>query len=404
LLNPQEPPVLLTAELVTIMGLAAFGYAINEIADRAADERAGKRSRAAGLPRASQMTFLVITACGAVGVSLLWAADATAPTLVGVSLGLAAAYSVPPVRLKARGMLGLIGAAAAQWPIPILAVSAAKPDGWLSPAAWSTALLGLAFGMRWEAVHQSADAGVDRLAGVGTYVARGGSGWRVICAAFAAELGLLAATLALTWPRSRPALLVLVAWIVLGEGLPVGSRLRGYYGAPLAAYYFCLLPMTLALGRLSSPAFLALAGLLLALGWPHVHEHRRRGRSIRELRRVIPAGVPFILVDDDEWALEQTAELHPIPFIEHQGRYWGRPETTAHAISELERLRREGAGFLVVAWPAQWWLEYYEGLRRHLDRHDRRILENDRVVIFELGCVRDESHSRRLADPAPAPA
>jgi 4-hydroxybenzoate polyprenyltransferase len=410
LLISTRPSALTILEMIaTAAAAAAFGYGINDIADRASDHRAGQPNRASRVSLSSRIGFLVTTAGGALGLSLLWAADAAAPVLVGLSLTLAAAYSVAPLRLKQRGIFGLVAAAAAQWPIPVLAIAAAEPRGWLRGAAWAMAMLGLAIGMRHEAVHQRDDAAADRRAGVATYVARGGSAWKVMRASYAAELGLLGPTLALTWPRSRAAVFVLVAWFLLGEALSRGglrtfsARLQRDAEPALATYSFCLLPVTLALSRLSAPASLGVAALLLALGYPYgggwlisLFWAGRRQRSIRELRRTIPAGASFILIDEDRWALEGVAGLDPVPFIEHQGRYWGRPESSAHAIAELERLRRAGASFLVVAAPALWWLDYYDGLRRHLD-HRRRIVDNDRLVVFDLGRrVNDIAHATRL--------
>ena len=45
----------------------------------------------------------------------------------------------------------------------------------------------------------------------------------------------------------------------------------------------------------------------------------------------------------------------------------------------------EGARFLVVGWPAFWWLDYYAGFRDYLRSEYRPILDNDRLVVFDLG-------------------
>ena len=45
------------------------------------------------------------------------------------------------------------------------------------------------------------------------------------------------------------------------------------------------------------------------------------------------------------------------------------------------------AGWLFIAgafWPAFWWLEYYTGLHRYLRTWYRCLLENERVVVFDL--------------------
>ena len=43
-----------------------------------------------------------------------------------------------------------------------------------------------------------------------------------------------------------------------------------------------------------------------------------------------------------------------------------------------------GATFLVVAWPAFWWLDFYVGLARHLRSRYRRVFGTERLVIFDL--------------------
>jgi len=276
LAEPETSALLVLAIIGTVALRAAFGYAINDVADRAQDERAGKPNRAASLSRLSWGTFLVLTAGGALGLSLVWAADAAGPALVLAGLALAAAYSVRPFRLKERAAVGLAAGAAAQWALPVLAASAVEPRGWLRPEAWALAFLGLAIGVRWLAIHQRQDAVDDRRAGVRTYASSRGDVERLILGAFMCELALLAATFAITWPRSLPAAVALSVWVLASALLrsrreSLRTRLMGYDDAPLAGYYFLVFPVTLALSRpLSSPASFAVAALLLALGSPYL--------------------------------------------------------------------------------------------------------------------------------------
>lgn len=266
----------LLAMLGTVSFWAAFGFGINDVADRECDGRAGKPNRAAALSPLSWSLFLVLTAAGAVGLSLLWGANLAAPGLVAVGLLLAGAYSLRPLRLKERGALGLVAGAASQWVLPVLALSAAVPAGWRRPDAWCLALLGLAVGVRWMSVHQIQDTAADRHADVRTYAATGGRVWPVLLGAFLAEVVLLAAALMLTWPRSLPALAALLFWIgqqalLRPRGEPFQQKLRGYDHAPLAEYYFLLLPVALAVARgLSTPSFLALAAAFVVLGRGYV--------------------------------------------------------------------------------------------------------------------------------------
>lgn len=274
LLAPSESTAL---EVLTIIGTvfcwAAFGYCINDVADRDCDLRAGKFNRAANVSAASWAIFLALTATGSVSLSLFWAADLAAPALVLSGLLLAIAYSLPPLRLKERGAVGLVAGAASQWVLPVLAISAAQTRGWSSPAAWCIAFLGLAIGIRWMAIHQLQDTMADRRAGVRTYASRGGQVWPVLLGAFTAEVVLLAVTLVLTWPQSLPAGAALAFWIgqqiwLRPTGEPMRQKLQGYDHAPLAEYYFLLLPVTLALARArSSPVFLIVVAGFVALGW-----------------------------------------------------------------------------------------------------------------------------------------
>jgi SAM-dependent methyltransferase len=104
-----------------------------------------------------------------------------------------------------------------------------------------------------------------------------------------------------------------------------------------------------------------------------------------EIRELVPVGNAFILVNDDQWGNEaELAGLRVIPFLEREGRYWGPPDNDQTAIRELERLRQAGASHIVFAWPSFWWLDYYNGLRNHLQSNFPCLLSNERLVVFGL--------------------
>lgn len=255
------------AIVATVVAGAAFGYAVNEVADRSSDARAGKRNFAAGLSAAGWLSFLLLTAGSALVLAWLWGPDPAAPILVGAGLALAVAYSSRPLRLKDRGVLGPPGAAAAQWAVPVLVVAAADPDGWLRPEAAAFALLGGAIGMRWMVVHQRRDAEGDSRAGVRTWDAGGRDVTPVLGILLACELVLLAAGVAWTWTRSGP--VVAALGVCLLDELRRGhlfERLSGYEAAPLTTFYFLALPLSLAVAADS----VALAVLLVVVAVPQL--------------------------------------------------------------------------------------------------------------------------------------
>ncbi len=106
--------------------------------------------------------------------------------------------------------------------------------------------------------------------------------------------------------------------------------------------------------------------------------------ATQEIAAVIPVGKRFILVDDNQWGSELLPESPSLPFLEHDGQYWGVPPDDQIAIQELERMRQEGASFMVIGWPAFWWIDYYSGLRNYLSSNFHCVLHNSRLVVFAL--------------------
>jgi glycosyltransferase involved in cell wall biosynthesis len=107
--------------------------------------------------------------------------------------------------------------------------------------------------------------------------------------------------------------------------------------------------------------------------------------SLAEIGELVPTDQPFILVDQGEWgSTGLVAGRRAIPLIERDGQYWGAPADDVIAIAELERLRLAGASWVVFAWPAFWWLDFYTGFHCHLRQRYPCVLENERLVAFDL--------------------
>jgi hypothetical protein len=108
--------------------------------------------------------------------------------------------------------------------------------------------------------------------------------------------------------------------------------------------------------------------------------------AVQEIRRTLPTGSRFILVDGDGWGngARALSGFHLIPFVELNGRYWGLPADDSTALSELQRLRKMEPSHIVFAWDCFWWLEHYCGLDRWLRSACELVLENERLKIFRF--------------------
>jgi hypothetical protein len=131
----------------------------------------------------------------------------------------------------------------------------------------------------------------------------------------------------------------------------------------------------------------------LAAAMVELEYAERLQRAIEEIRALVPRAESVILVDDGQWGPDVVPDRRVFPFLERDGYYWGRPADDAAAIQELERLRQKAPGFMVFGWPAFWWLEHYAGLHRRLRSEFPCVLDNDRVIAFDLRVHDNEADS-----------
>jgi glycosyltransferase involved in cell wall biosynthesis len=130
---------------------------------------------------------------------------------------------------------------------------------------------------------------------------------------------------------------------------------------------------------------------LKAGSWWH-----RIGQTIDDIKALLPGGGSLILVDEDQWGPGGSiAGRTRIPFPEHNGRFHGLPANDEEAIRETERLRDSGAQMMAFVWPAFWWLEHYTGLNRYLRSAYPCLVENDRLVVFDLRPAQGGEAERR---------
>jgi FkbM family methyltransferase len=104
-----------------------------------------------------------------------------------------------------------------------------------------------------------------------------------------------------------------------------------------------------------------------------------------EVRRVTPEDAVLVVADSDELGLGGAfAGRRRIPFVEESGVYFGPPGGDEHAINELGKQRANGATHFVLAWPAFWYLQTYQGFVEHVHVKCRKLIETQRLVVFEL--------------------
>ena len=121
-------------------------------------------------------------------------------------------------------------------------------------------------------------------------------------------------------------------------------------------------------------------------------------RSMAEFRGVSRSGDAFVLLDDGEFYTRLDKESGVVPFLEKDGEYWGRPRDGETALSELKRKRDDGARFVVILWPAFWWLDEYVEFNDYLSNCNC-LLRNERLLVFDMSTQQMEAPQRHPENP-----
>src|SRR6266542_2997507 len=117
----------------------------------------------------------------------------------------------------------------------------------------------------------------------------------------------------------------------------------------------------------------------------HYKYLERRFTVLQSITALIPPGGKFILVDNGNFGRgELIAGLSSVRFPTDGEDPSGSPPTDEAAIDQLERMRSDGADFIVFVRPALDWLTRYDGLRRHLEARYSCELATDNSVAFNL--------------------
>lgn len=107
-------------------------------------------------------------------------------------------------------------------------------------------------------------------------------------------------------------------------------------------------------------------------------------RAVEEIAAQVPAGASFISIDDGSLGGLGIAGRLAIPFGETEGLYANLSPDDETAIHDFERQRAAGAGYAVLYSTAFWWWEQLAEFRTHVLANYRCVLNNDRMMIFDL--------------------
>jgi SAM-dependent methyltransferase len=105
---------------------------------------------------------------------------------------------------------------------------------------------------------------------------------------------------------------------------------------------------------------------------------------VEDLLDVVPCGSDICLVDDNQLSDRSLRAWRMRRLMTRDAVYFGPPASADAALQDLQAQKREGASFLVVAWTAFWWLEFYSPFGAYLRSTFAPVLENERVVVFDL--------------------
>jgi 4-hydroxybenzoate polyprenyltransferase len=300
--------MVVAAVVAIVCCVANYGYALNELFDLDEDRRGGRDNMAATVSRARMWSIIVLSAGGAMALAALLAGVAGSALTAGELL-LPLAYSIPPLRVKERGWLGVLADAAAAHLYPAMLALvvvrhwSTRPDAALFVVA--VAIWSLATGLRGILSHQLQNEGHDRATNLCTVVHQYGRATierLVIFGILPIEVAAFCAVVL----QSHATVLFKTAWLlfVLYEFLkftldafPVAVFKReGQPYLPFVdeGFYKIWGPLTLALdASLSDPFYLILVPLYALLFRPRVlmEWQQMRGTAAIASRRIAAFGL-----------------------------------------------------------------------------------------------------------------
>jgi 1,4-dihydroxy-2-naphthoate octaprenyltransferase len=239
--------------LLLLCMLACFGHMANSFSDREIDKAAGKECPLTLIPtRTAKRWVATFGILGLLGCVILYHGRWDVLILLCAAFALAMFYSLPPLRLKERGILGLFTAAVAQRTLPaVIIFQVMRAWDW---TALGVCILGTLIGLRAILWHQLLDKETDSVLGVRTFVVSRGAALsrgllrNVIFPLEMAALFMVVAAMSRRFPLFTIAPLALMAWMaarVLLHQVKYMTTVKEFTRI-LAEFYEVILPLLLA--------------------------------------------------------------------------------------------------------------------------------------------------------------
>jgi SAM-dependent methyltransferase len=96
------------------------------------------------------------------------------------------------------------------------------------------------------------------------------------------------------------------------------------------------------------------------------------------------SGARMLLLDEARLASLPALDREISPFPASDGEYSGPPSDSESLILALERRRAQGYQYLVIAWPAFWWLDHYRAFAAQLLNSFEEITRTEEVIVFRF--------------------
>ena len=129
---------------------------------------------------------------------------------------------------------------------------------------------------------------------------------------------------------------------------------------------------------------------------PAALSRERYGSVIRQIESTVPEDASLVLIDDRQFGLfGYLGRRRVYPFLEKHGQYWGSPQNSDQAISELRRLMTLGADHLVVLEPSRWWLDFYAEFWKFVTDQGAIALQTGELIVVNLNPREQEGNIKR---------